>query len=54
MYDDEAKKVIRYIIEDLDNATVSDVKRVLERAAQIFGHEASNAIYRTLADSIFT
>ena len=53
MYDDEAERVIRYIIEDIDNATVKDVKRTLERAAQIFEHKVSNAIHQTQADSIF-
>lgn len=53
MYDDEAEKVIRYIIEDFDNATVKDVKRTLERAAQLFEYKVNNAIRQTQADSIF-
>ena len=53
MYDDEAEKVIHYIIEDFDNATVKDVKRTLERAAQLFEYKVNNAIRQTQADSIF-
>ena len=52
MYDDEAKKVIGYIIEDIDGANVKDVLKVLERAAQLFSHYANNALYQMSAENI--